>query len=55
VAGASCASVLCDAIQGVVPTSATATKPAMVRKTRWPALFVMKVASVVVLRCIRYS
>ena len=55
VAGASCASVLCEAIQGVVPTSATATKLATVRIARWPAVVVMKVASVVVLRCIRYS
>jgi hypothetical protein len=54
-AGASCASVLFDTIQGVVPTRSTATKLAMVRIARWPALVVMKVASVVVLRCIRYS
>jgi hypothetical protein len=43
------------AIQGVVPTSATATRPATVRVLRAPLGVVMKVVSFFVLRCILYS
>jgi hypothetical protein len=44
-----------DAIQGVVPTSATAISPATVRVERAPPCVLMKVDSFFVLRCILYS